>query len=181
MSEVRRARHATEAGAAAGRAAMLTSAPARSEWSAVPASVGPWAPGALAPRWRGPRPPAMARSALLALAVALAACAGDAPEAEAPATVSVRAVFVAPLYDGAAATVDHEAVPGWMPAMRMDLRVASPALLDGLAGGDPVRLTLDSLSLEVVGVEPLPPGTALTLAPDAPGVSFDADRVRTGR
>ena len=112
----------------------------------------------------------MLRSALLVLALTLAACANDAPEADRSATLTVRAVFLAPLYDGAAATVEHEAVPGRMPAMRMDLRVADPALVAGLTPGDAVRLTLDSLSLEVVGAEPLPAGTTLDLEPDTSGV-----------
>ncbi len=99
-------------------------------------------------------------------ALALGACA-DAP-AEEPATVEVRGVFVESMYDGQAMLVNHEAIPGRMPAMRMAFRLATPALLDGIAGGTPVRLTLDSTSLEVLDVDGLPSGTALELGPDAP-------------
>ena len=102
------------------------------------------------------------RPALIALcAAALAACA-DAPPPGGP-TVTVRGVFVEPVFDGQAIRVDHEAVPGLMPPMRMALRVASPGLADGLAPGDKVRLTLDSTSLAVVAVDPLPAGTPLVL------------------
>jgi Cu/Ag efflux protein CusF len=100
-------------------------------------------------------------TALLAV-LALAACAA---EPERP-TLDVRARFVEAKYDGQAATVEHEAIPGRMPAMRMDLSVADPALLDGLAPGAPVVLRLDSARFQIVGVEPLPPGTVLDLEPD---------------
>ena len=102
------------------------------------------------------------RSLLLGLAAlaALAACADAPPDGP---TVAVRGVFVEPLFDGQAIRVDHEAVPGLMPAMRMALRTASPDLTDGLAPGDKVRLTLDSASLAVVAVEPLPAATPLVL------------------
>lgn len=100
--------------------------------------------------------------ALLALALlAFGACA-DAPPDDGP-TVTVRGVYVEPVFEGQAMRVDHEAIPGRMPAMAMDFRVDSPALLDGLAEGGPVRLTLDSASLKVLDVEALPAGTDLTL------------------
>ena len=98
---------------------------------------------------------------LLAL-VALAACA-DAP-AE-PPTLTVRGVYVQPMYGGDAMLVNHEAIPGRMPAMRMAFRVYTPALLDSLTEGARVALTLDSASLEVIGVETLPFETVLELAP----------------
>ena len=105
------------------------------------------------------------RLALLGL-LALAACA-DAPAPE--AGIEVRAVFVEARFDGEAVRVNHEAIPGRMPAMVMDLRLRSPALIDGLVEGAAVRLTLDSTSLEVLGVEALPPGTDLALAPEEGG------------
>ena len=101
------------------------------------------------------------RLALLALcSAALAACADGPPEAP---TLTVRALYLAPLYDGQAMDVEHEAIPDRMPAMRMPFRVADPAVLEGLAEGAAVRLTLDSASLAVVAVEPLPAGTVLDL------------------
>ena len=106
----------------------------------------------------------------IALALlALGACA-DAP-AGPPATLSVRGVYVRPVYDGQAMMVDHEAIPGRMPPMRMAFRLDEPGLLDRVTEGDRVRLTLDSASLAVVGVEPLPAGTDLDLeAVDERGV-----------
>ncbi len=56
--------------------------------------------------------------------------------------------------------------------MEMALSVADPALLDGLRPGDPVELRLDSLSLRIVGVRPLPPGTVLDLEPDEVPADF---------
>ena len=38
--------------------------------------------------------------------------------------------------------IDHEAIPGVMPAMTMPYEVESAALLDGIAAGDRVRGTL---------------------------------------
>ena len=108
----------------------------------------------------------MSRALLLSLGV-LAAC---APEPEAVPTVEVRGVYVGPLYDGQAATVDHEAVADRMPAMQMAFRLYTPALLDSLTEGARVALTLDSASLEVVDVETLPFDTVLDLEPgDANG------------
>src|SRR5690606_20528034 len=98
---------------------------------------------------RGPPVPArpgsraMRRCALLPLLLLAAGCAerpaegGDpargeaAPAEEVSVGYTVRGVFLGALYDGQAATVRHEAVPGLMPAMEMDFRVADPALLEG--------------------------------------------------
>lgn len=107
-----------------------------------------------------PRPGGRLRAGWLAVAVAVAACAEPAPP-----TIAVRAVYVGPRFDGQAALVDHEAIPGRMDAMRMGVRVGTPGAFDGIEPGTAVRLTLDSLSLAVVAAEPLPAGTALDLAP----------------
>ena len=126
-------------------------------------SAPPRPGGGPAPRGRGGRLRAgwLRRPASwLAAALAVAACAEPAPP-----TVTVRAVYVEPQFDGQAALVDHEAIPGRMDAMRMGMRVATPGAFDGVAPGTAVRLTLDSASLAVVGVEPLPAGTPLDLAP----------------
>lgn len=100
----------------------------------------------------------------LVVAATLALVAGCAePE---PPTLQVRAVYLAPMYDGAAMRVDHEAIPDVMPAMEMPLSVTSPDLLADLAEGAIVQLTLDSASLRVIDIERLPDGTVLSLARD---------------
>ena len=106
--------------------------------------------------------------ALLALAVfALGACA-DAPPDAGP-TLSVRGLYIEPLFDGEAIRVNHEAIPDRMPAMVMDFRLGTPTLADDLAEGTPVRLTLDSASLRVLDVEALPSETDLDLGPGSGG------------
>jgi Cu/Ag efflux protein CusF len=123
----------------------------------------------------------MSRCVLLPLLLLAAGCAerpaegGDpargeaAPAEEVSVGYTVRGVFLGALYDGQAATVRHEAVPGLMPAMEMDFRVADPALLEGLVPGDPIRFRLEDRGdgLRVTEVERLPPGTALDLGPGA--------------
>ena len=105
---------------------------------------------------------------VLLLASLLVGC-GDAPAPEAAATLTVRGVYVQPAYGGEAILVDHEAIPDRMPAMRMPFRLYTPALLDRLAQGAIVRLTLDSASLTVVDVETLPFDTTLELEPGPRG------------
>ncbi len=103
------------------------------------------------------------------LALGLVAACADAPEPPPAATVSVRGVFLESQYDGEAMLVNHEALAGQMPAMRMAFRLATPELLDSLAEGDKVRLTLDSASLVVRDVEVLPAETDLELEPGETG------------
>ena len=111
----------------------------------------------------------MKRPALLLLLLLAAGCAERPAEVEDPAreeappaeetsvSYTVRGVFLASLYDGQAATVRHEAVPDLMPAMTMDLRLADPALLDGLAPGDSIRFRLEDRGsgLQVTEIERL--------------------------
>ncbi|MDT0630682.1 hypothetical protein [Rubrivirga litoralis] len=92
--------------------------------------------------------------------LAVAACAEPAPP-----TLTVRGVYVGPQFEGQAALVDHETIPGRMDAMQMGMRVEEPGAFDGIAPGTPVRLTLDSASLAIVAAESLPAGTPLDLAP----------------
>lgn len=105
----------------------------------------------------------------LALAVVWLAASGCGDPADAPPaaeTVAVRGVFVESLYDGQAARIDHEAIPGHMDAMRMDFRVADPSLLNGLAEGDKATFEVEvDPAIRVVGVERLPADTPLELAP----------------
>ena len=90
--------------------------------------------------------------------IVAAACAEPAPP-----TLTVRALYVGPQFEGEAALVEHEAIPGRMEAMRMALLVEAPGAFDEIDPGSPVRLTLDSASLAIVGVEPLPADTPLDL------------------
>ena len=93
---------------------------------------------------------------------ALLVVAGCTP---APEPVAVRAVYEKTVFDGAAATFDHEAIPGVMDAMRMDLPIARTDLVAALRSGDKVTLSLlTEPRLEVVAVAPLPDSTALRLA-----------------
>lgn len=108
------------------------------------------------------------RSALVASLLATASfAAGCATPAEpAPAeTVEVRAVYEKTVFDGAAATFDHEAIPDVMDAMRMDFPLADSGLVRSLAPGDKVALTLQTdPRLEVLAARPLPDTTTLRLA-----------------
>lgn len=51
--------------------------------------------------------------------------------------------------------INHEAIPGFMPAMTMPYEVAEPSLLQGLAAGDRVRGTLrvDSRGYVITALE----------------------------
>ena len=99
---------------------------------------------------------------LLFLALLASGCTAKAP-AE---TVTVRAVYEKTVFDGAAATFDHEAIPGVMDAMRMDFPLADPSVVQAIAPGTTVRLTLQTEPrIEVVAAEALPDTTALHLAP----------------
>ena len=101
------------------------------------------------------------RLALL-LALALAACSDPAPDPQ--DLVTVRGVFVEPLFDGQAARFDHEAVPGWMDAMTMPFAVSDPALVAELPRGTKVELVIDTTGgANVVGLERLPAATELRL------------------
>ena len=98
---------------------------------------------------------------LAALALFAAGCTSG-PPAE---TVEVRAVYERTVFDGAAATFDHEAIPGEMDAMRMDFPLADSALVAGLAPGDKVALRLQTEPrIEVRALRPLPDSTHLRLA-----------------
>ena len=98
---------------------------------------------------------------LLLFALLAAGCASDPPAA----TVEVRAVYERTVFDGAAATFDHEAIPDVMDAMRMDFPLSDSAVVAGLAPGTKVRLTLQvEPRIEVMAVEALPDTTTLRLA-----------------
>ena len=73
------------------------------------------------------------------------------------------------MYDGAAMLVNHEAIPDRMPAMQMPMRVKVPGLLDELAEGALIEMTVDSASLDVISITELPEGTVLDLEPGEGG------------
>jgi Cu/Ag efflux protein CusF len=55
-------------------------------------------------------------------------------------------------------TVDHEDIPGYMPAMEMMYQVQSPALVEDLQAGQRIRFTIDTFEtviteIEVIGQE----------------------------
>jgi Cu/Ag efflux protein CusF len=111
--------------------------------------------------WTAPGIPSLPVNRLFILTLLAAGCATD-PAVE---TVEVRAVYERTVFDGAAATFDHEAIPGEMDAMRMDFPLAGAALVAGLAPGDKVVLDLQTEPrIEVRAVRPLPDSTRLRLA-----------------
>ena len=81
--------------------------------------------------------------------------------------LTVRAVFVGSLYDGDAVMVEHEEIPGRMPAMRMPFMLERPDLISGLSEGDKVLLTIRNdemgTGFAVTAIEPLPASTVLDL------------------
>ncbi len=99
------------------------------------------------------------------LALAAVGC-GERVAPEPAEAYTVRGVYLGARFDSAAAAVDHEAIPGFMDAMRMDLRVAEPAVLRGLAEGDPIRFELVDRGegFRIETIRPLPAGTELELA-----------------
>jgi len=106
-----------------------------------------------------------ARLPLLALLLGLAAC-GRADAPAPPADVhETRGVFLGLRFEGAAASIEHEAIPGVMDAMRMDLRLADPAEVEGLAPGDKVRFELAVTGRGPLarGFERLPDTTSLAV------------------
>ena len=101
----------------------------------------------------------------LTLLLALLAAVGCAETAEPTRTVKVRAVYERTVFEGAAATFDHEAIPDVMDAMRMDFPLADSGLVRGLAPGAKLTLTLQTEPrLEVLAAEALPDSTTLRLA-----------------
>jgi Cu/Ag efflux protein CusF len=98
------------------------------------------------------------------------ACGGATDsEAEAPAeettVYEVRGQFVMFQYGGEAIRVDHEEIPGFMAAMRMDFRPKDPAEVEGLKPGDKIafRYVVGEKGSYIEGVEVLPPETELEL------------------
>ena len=89
------------------------------------------------------------RAGLAVLGIALAAACGgstSAPDPVAPGipngTYDIRGSIVSVDRPRNIVEINHEAIPGVMPAMTMPYEVADPALLQGIAPGDRVRGTL---------------------------------------
>jgi protein SCO1 len=88
------------------------------------------------------------RAMLAALAVSVAAgCGGqtgspDPPAAAATTNYEIRGTVVAVDVGRRILEINHEAIPGFMPAMTMPYEVADASLLQGLAPGDRVRGTI---------------------------------------
>ena len=87
-----------------------------------------------------------------------------------PKTHTVRGQVATVLKEGGELVVDHEDVPGYMPAMQMTLVVADPAEARGLQPGDKVRFTLHvaERGAWIDGIERLPAETELKLAGGEP-------------
>ncbi len=81
---------------------------------------------------------------------------------------TVRGLYRGAAFGGEAFVVDHEAIPGYMEAMRMTLRVKNPALLSGLTAGDKIEfdLVVEPTETYVEKITVLPEDTPLQLAPE---------------
>ena len=95
-----------------------------------------------------------------ALLFALAGCGGTSePDPVTPdvpnGVYEIRGTVVAVDRPRRIVEIDHEAIPGVMPAMAMPYEVEDPALLDGLVTGDRVRGTLrvDSRGLVITALQ----------------------------
>ena len=88
------------------------------------------------------------RAGILIAAVALASTCGRAPEAR---QFEVRGQILSIDADRREVLVDHEDIPGFMPAMVMSYKVNDAALLEGKQPGDLITATL--VVEEVDGLE----------------------------
>lgn len=101
-----------------------------------------------------------------ALAVSLlVGCASEDASPAASETYTLRGLYLGSAFDSAAAVVSHEAIPGVMDAMRMQLRVRDRAEVRGLRAGDKIRFTLtdDGRGFAMSDIAKLPPDTPLDL------------------
>ncbi len=72
----------------------------------------------------------------------------------------VRGVVRAVLPDVGVVVISHEDIPGYMPAMTMGFRAASPEIYRAVEVGDGVRFTLRGAppNVTVTGIERVPSG-----------------------
>lgn len=99
-------------------------------------------------------------SRALLLAVCLLAAPAAAEQGGAPAVFEGVGRVIAVDKKEATVTLDHEEIPGLMPAMRMRFTVERRADLDGLAKGDAVRFAVGHRGDEmvIVAIAPAPKG-----------------------
>ncbi len=99
---------------------------------------------------------------ILLCCLLLIGCTGDTDRQ----VYEVRGVMRGVQYEGAALVVDHEAIPGFMDAMRMTFRMKDPSQIHTLAPGDKIRfdLIVDGDEMHIENVERLPGETLLELA-----------------
>ncbi|MEL6616178.1 MAG: copper-binding protein [Bacteroidota bacterium] len=106
-------------------------------------------------------------SGAVALSLLALGCAEEqAPDIE--QSWEVRGVYNGPRFDGDAASVEHEAIPGLMDAMTMDFRLSRPDEIEGLETGDKVAFRLDLVDglIQATDFAVLPDSTTLDLTPD---------------
>ncbi len=100
---------------------------------------------------------------VMIVAAGLVSTSGCAEEATPETVYTVRGIYIMPQFDGAAAVIEHETIPGVMEAMRMTMKLADPAALEGLAQGD--RIQFEYVVTErdrfIRALEKLDPTTAL--------------------
>lgn len=120
----------------------------------------------------------MNRFLLLTSVLLLAACGGGGESDPLPEEVyGVRGVYEGTRFEGTTVTVDHEAVPDLMDAMRMDFRLADTASVAHLRPGQKVRfhIAVTADGARAFGFERLPDATRLQLAgsPEADTTATD--------
>ena len=103
---------------------------------------------------------------LISLALWTSGC-GDEQDADVR-TYEVRGVLVGTQYNGQAAVINHERIPGYMDAMQMALRVGEAGMPAGIEPGAKIRFSLMVTGEDayVENVEALPDTTTLNLAED---------------
>ena len=120
----------------------------------------------------------MTRVLLLIPILMLAACGGSDQNDTLPEEVyGVRGIYEGPRFEGAAVSVNHEAVPDLMGAMQMDFRLADTASVAHLTPGQKVRfhIAITPDGARAFGFERLPDDTRLQLA----GMPLPADSADT--
>ena len=92
-----------------------------------------------------------------------------APVAQTTPSASVRVrgqiVELPTANGGTVIVVNHENIPGLMPAMQMRFPLAAPGQARKFAPGDKIAFDLERQNLRVSNIEKLPPATKLQLAP----------------
>src|SRR5437870_3614142 len=81
--------------------------------------------------------------AVLSGVLVLSGCQKAAPKAE-PRDYDIKGKVVAVAADKSRVTLDHEDIPGYMSAMKMEFPVSNAKVLEGIAAGDLVRGRIDN-------------------------------------